>query len=563
MNQLRATLFGFSVAIIATMSFVLGPRVVDAKSKIVHDAEHYILEAQHGEKWAAEDKQIDTRLAELRSKNGGKPPNIVYILVDDVGFGEFGIPELNLVRGYRTPNINKLAREGVSFSRMYTEPSCTPTRAAFLTGRMPSRNHMLEAKIVPPEGSGLHRDEVTIAEVLSQAGYNTVHVGKWHQGDIEEALPHNQGFDRAYFPLHNQATFNFMIPGAEAAGWGFNVAKRDNDPNYRLDDHFRPRGWVLGVEATKGGKAREWGTKPGDPANYSYAYYRKLNDHYKEQVIVQLKDLAKKDKPFFLNYWPLIPLEFSREGGEFITPNGGVQVESMRRLDENIGDIMAEIDRLGIADNTMVVLMGDNGAMMQAMPLSGFSDMIFRGGKGHTTEGGIRVNAFIRWPAADIEAGSVVGDIVHVSDLFTSFARAAQATQFIPRDRIIDGVDQLPLLLMGDGKGRRDYVHVYDGPKLAATIKEQYKVQWPSPGAAAWSMKIFDLYRDPRELYPIKTQTMWSVESFKDMRIRHEAFKQKYPDRPETHGAPYEGIENLRPELKQGEIVFCSVRGGY
>ena len=548
----KPKLFYYLVAIIATMAFSAnnGLAGTNDKGDIIHDAEHYILEAQHGKRWAAEDKKIDTKLSQIRKKNGGKPPNIVYILVDDVGFGEFGTPILNRVRGYKTPNINKLGREGLSFSRMYSEPSCTPTRAAFLTGRIPTRSHMLEAKIVPPEAGGLHRDEVTIAEVLSQAGYNTVHVGKWHQGDIEEALPHNQGFDRAYFPMHNQATFNFMSQDAENAGWGFNIAKRDNDPNFRLDDRFRPRGWALGMEAVKGGKAHEWGTKPGDPENYSYAYYRKLNERYKKQVIEELNVVAKDDKPFFLNYWPLIPLEFSREGGEFITPNGGVQVESMRKLDENVGAILSEIERLGIADNTIVALMGDNGAMMQAMPLSGFSDMIFRGGKGATTEGGIRVDAFIRWPDG-IKADTVAGDIVHVSDLFTSFARVAQATKYIPTDRIIDGVDQLPLLLMGEGKGRRDYIHVYDGPKLAATIKEQYKVQWPSPGAAAWTMKVFDLYRDPRELIPVKIQTMWSVESFIDMRVRHEAFKKKFPDRPETHGVPYEGIDNLRPETKE------------
>jgi len=120
----------------------------------------------------------------------------------------------------------------------------------------------------------------------------------------------------------------------------------------------------------------------------------------------------------------------------------------MRRLDENIGKVLAEIDRLGIADNTIVAIMGDNGVMMQAIPLGGFFDMIYRGGKGHTTEGGIRVDAFIRWPAA-IKAGSVAGDIIHVSDLFTSFARVAQATDFIPRDRIIDGIDQLPPLSYG------------------------------------------------------------------------------------------------------------------
>lgn len=514
---------------------------------IQHDAEHDVLLDQHSEEWSAEDKLIDAKLAAIQEKNGGKRPNIVYILVDDVGFGEFGNPILNKIRGYETPNINKLGREGVSFSRMYTEPSCTPTRAAFLTGRIPTRSHMLEAKIVPPEASGLHRDEVTIAEVLSEAGYNTVHVGKWHQGDIEESMPHNQGFDRAYFPMHNQATFNFMSWDAEDAGWGFNIAKRDTDPNYRLDDRFRPRGWALGMEAAKGGQAHEWGTTPGDPNNYGYAYYNKLNDRYKKQVVEELDVLAKEDKPFLLNYWPMIPLDFKRNG-EYITPNGGVQVEAMRRLDENVGEILAELDRLGIADNTIVALMGDNGAMMQAMPFSGFSDMIFRGGKGATTEGGIRVDAFVRWPEG-IEADSVVGDIVHVSDLFTTFARAAQATQNIPTDRIIDGVDQMPLL-MGIGKGRRDYIHVYDGPKLAATIKEQYKVQWPSPGAAAWTMKIYDLFRDPRELHPIKTQTMWAVESFIEMRERHEAYKKKFPDRPETTGIPYAGIDNLRPETE-------------
>ncbi|MCP3891843.1 MAG: sulfatase-like hydrolase/transferase [Desulfobulbaceae bacterium] len=177
-----------------------------------------------------------------------------------MGFGEFGIPVLNQIRGYKTPNINKLGQEGAAFSRMYSEPSCTPTRAAFLTGRIPTRSHMFEAKIVPPEAGGLHRDEVTIAEVLSQAGYNTAHVGKWHQGDIEEAYPHNQGFDRAYFPMHNQATCSFMTQDAEDAGWGFNVAVRDNAPNYRLDDRFRPRGWVLGLEAIKGEQAHEWGS---------------------------------------------------------------------------------------------------------------------------------------------------------------------------------------------------------------------------------------------------------------------------------------------------------------
>ncbi|MGI9372785.1 MAG: sulfatase-like hydrolase/transferase, partial [Hyphomicrobiales bacterium] len=108
-----------------------------AQSEIVRDAEYYILEAQHGDKWAVQDKEIDAKLAEFREKNGGKPPNIFYILIDDIGFGDLGSETLNAIRGYRTPSINKIAREGMRLARMYTEPSCTPTRVAFMTGRQP------------------------------------------------------------------------------------------------------------------------------------------------------------------------------------------------------------------------------------------------------------------------------------------------------------------------------------------------------------------------------------------------------------------------------------------
>ncbi len=100
-----------------------------------HDAEHYVLLHQYAEQWAAEDKEIDKRLAEIREKNGGKPPNIVYILVDDMGFGEFGMPELNRIRGGRTPSLDELAKEGMTFTRVYAENICTSTRVAFMTGR--------------------------------------------------------------------------------------------------------------------------------------------------------------------------------------------------------------------------------------------------------------------------------------------------------------------------------------------------------------------------------------------------------------------------------------------
>ena len=123
---------------------LLGPFA--SAQEIIHDAEYAIIEAQNGEAWAADDKVLDEKLAEIRANNRGKPPNIVYILLDDVGFGEIGMDNLSVIRGYKTPNISALASQGMSLNRMYTEPSCTPTRVAMMTGRYPTRTGLTEAK---------------------------------------------------------------------------------------------------------------------------------------------------------------------------------------------------------------------------------------------------------------------------------------------------------------------------------------------------------------------------------------------------------------------------------
>ena len=527
--------------------FCFNAFMLNGQEAIQHDAEHYILLSQHQDRWEAEDKEIDKKLKKIEKENDGKKPNIIYILIDDVGFGEFGYPLLNKVRGYETPNINKFATEGMAFSRMYSEPSCTPTRAAFLTGRLPVRSHMLEPKIVPPEATGLNKEEVTIAEVLSQAGYNTAHIGKWHQGDIEQAYPHNQGFDEASWTMHNQATFSFMTKESEADRWPYNVSHTIDNHPYVLDQYFRPKDWVLALDAKKGEQAMEWGIESGE--DLTYEYYYKMNEHQFDIAMAQLKRLAKEEEPFFLNYWPQYPIDFSRPENLQETDNGGSWVGRMQELDGWIGELLAEVETLGIADNTVIVIMGDNGPMAQALGSSGFTDMIYRGYKGETTEGGIRVNAYIRWPNV-IEAGSMAGDMIHVSDLYTSFARLAGATDYIPRDRIVDGLDQTSLFINGDGYGRRDYLHMYNGPVYAATIKQQFKVHWPAPGTAAFKLPIYNLYRDPREEKPLNVEGMWTVGYFEEMRERHMAFKKKFPDRDEMHGTPYEGISNLRPETK-------------
>lgn len=387
---------------------------------IAHDAEYYILQAQHAEKWAQDNAEVDARIAKFKETNGGKPPNILYILVDDIGFGDMGIPELNAVRGISTPNINQLSDEGLRMSRMYTEPSCTPTRVAFSTGRLPVRMGMGDTT-VDIAGFGLPAGEVTLAELLKEEGYNTAHVGKWHMGDIAESWAMNQGFDWAGHPIHQQG--QLTIYSDSAVKEQVSVGMKDFDDRFVLDEYFRPdpSAMVLGIEGEAGGPIREVHMEPGE--RWNAEKYDEMNQRYQDQTIEHLRDLAGKDEPFFLQYWPLIPLDNTRAGRTGPeSPNGGLYADKLQLLDKWVGDIMAEMETLGVADNTIVILMGDNGHFTKYSPQSGFTSMVFRGGKGATTEGGIRVDAFIRWPGM-IGADTIANNIIHVSDLYPTFPK--------------------------------------------------------------------------------------------------------------------------------------------
>ncbi|WP_415716408.1 sulfatase-like hydrolase/transferase [Roseibium sp.] len=516
---------------------------------IVHDAEYYILEAQNGEAWAAEDAELDAELAAIKERNGGKPPNIFYILIDDIGFGDLGSETLNALRGYKTPAINEIASEGMRLARMYTEPSCTPTRVAFMTGRQPHRNGMGNTQ-VDISGFGLADKEVTLAEILSDAGYNTSHVGKWHMGDIREAWPNYQGFDYAAFPIHQQGQLTIFHDDAANEEVSIGIGNNNYDDRYTLDRWFRTDAsrLVTGLEGVRNEDVREVHMEPGE--RWTEAKYHEMNVRYQNQTMEQLRKLAAEDKPFFLQYWPLYLLTGPRTTTEkYTTPNGGIYVEKMKLVDQWIGELMTEMETLGIADNTIVIVMGDNGHFTKYSPQSGYTPMIFRGGKGDTTEGGVRVDAFIRWPGV-IEANSVVGDMVHVSDLFTTLARVAGAKDRIPTDRIIDGLDQTALLLNGEGKGRRDYVFLYNITKLEAIIKEQYKLAIPGGSIDnAILADFYDLFRDPQEKYPVSTEIgAWGSAKFINMLQRHLKRKEKYPSEGPAVGMPYEGVENLRPE---------------
>lgn len=538
----------------ALVSLFLPSLATAQDAPIAHDAEYYILEAQNAEQWAEDDARVDEQLAAFKETNGGKPPNIFYILVDDIGFGDMGIPELNAVRGISTPNINQLSDEGLRMARMYTEPSCTPTRVAFTTGRLPVRMGMGDTS-VDISGFGLADAEVTLAELLKQEGYNTSHVGKWHMGDIAESWAMNQGFDYAAHPIHQQGQLTIFHD--DAIREQVSVGIGDFQDSYIIDNYFRPdaSAMVAGIEGVAGGPILEVEMEPGE--RFGAAKYDEMNDRYQRQTLEQLRELAAKEEPFFLQYWPLIPLDNTRAGRDGPqSPNGGLYADKLQLLDRWVGDIMAEMETLGVADNTIVVLMGDNGHFTKYSPQSGFTSMVFRGGKGDTTEGGIRVDAFIRWPGV-IGEDTIANNIIHVSDLYTTLARFAGADNAIPRDRLVDGVDQSAALLIDDKKGRRDSLIVYsiDSPK--AVIKDQLKLALPSAGESPILADFYDVYRDTHEKYPVSTEVgAWGGQEFARVLGRHLMRKEMYPDVPPARGVPYVGIDNLRPETLAAIEVF-------
>jgi len=509
--------------------------------KIVHDSEYYILEVQNREKWAAEDKELDIRLAELREKHG-TPPNIIHIMWDDTAFGDIGIPALAAIRGFETPNLDRMRDEGIMFTRMYTEAACTPSRAAVITGRHPIRNGM--GLVDWPLGfGGLSGDEVTTADVLSEAGYATAFYAKWHLGDIEESYPHNQGFDEALFLPYNQVS-SIWNPMGDASNAAPGSAHLRPDNPQEIDEHgLRPDGMVLVMEGKKGEYSREFGGHDAET-------YLKVDPTSEQRLMEFVKRNAADKKPFFISYWPNL-MGFAPTPGPKATLNGGGLPEGLKKVDAFIGQLMDELENLGIAENTLLVCMADNGPMIHNPPvLFGMAETIFRGGKGDFLEGGVRVPAFAWWPGT-IKPGQFVNDIVHETDLFTTFARLGGASEHIPTDRVIDGLDQTSLFINGDTYGRRDYVFIYIGDQLGATVKGRYKRHWITGEAETGTAAAFyDLITDPRESNPKLIPLIWASGQFDRMLARHMIWKEKFPDKNKARGVPFTGIENARPETQ-------------
>ena len=210
---------------------------------------------------------------------------------------------------------------------------------------------------------------------------------------------------------------------------------------YKLDDTFITKGWVQVAEGTKGGETRQWGDN-------SHENYLKIDPEAQRRTLAFIERNARAGKPFYVANWPnltsFIPNPKKTSLSRSILQDG---LES--NIDPFVGRIIAKLRELNIAENTLLVCMADNGPMTHNPPPGlGMAETIFRGGKGDFLEGGVRVPAQAWWPGM-IEPGQLAGDIIHETDLFTTFARVAGALQYVPTDRIIDGIDQTSLLVNG------------------------------------------------------------------------------------------------------------------
>jgi arylsulfatase len=280
---------------------------------------------------------------------------------DDQPLGAVGIPALQQIRGYSTPNLNQMAAEGMLFTRMYTEPSCTPSRAAAMTGQHPVRNGMYAVGF-PIEYRGLSKNSVTIAQALSKAGYATAFYGKWHLGDIEESYPFNQGFDEALLGVYNQVSSLYNVQG-EAAGAVLGLKEEILAKDlYQLDNKFNQKGYVLYIEGKKGEQGKEWG------ASQTPQDFMSLDVESEKRAVAFMRKSAAAKKPFYVAWWPMFSPFFASPPPRASLQRGLAGEGYEKTLDPIAGRLMEFLKAQGIAENTLVVAMADNGPMTHNPP---------------------------------------------------------------------------------------------------------------------------------------------------------------------------------------------------
>jgi arylsulfatase A-like enzyme len=472
-----------------------------------------------------------------------KKPNILFIVSDDTGYGDLGPYGGGEGRGMPTPNIDRMAGDGMTFFSFYAQPSCTPGRAAMQTGRIPNRSGMTTVAF-QGQGGGLPAAEWTLASVLKQGGYQTYFTGKWHLGEADYALPNAQGYDvMKYVGLYHLNAYTYGDPT-----WF-----PDMDPELRAMFNKVTIGALSG---RAGEKPKEdfkingqYVDEPGKPVTLHGVSYPDgvvgipFFDGYVEKAAIEFLDSAAKDpsKPFFINvnfmkvHQPNLPApEFQLK-----SMSKTKYADSVVELDTRIGRIMDKLRALGLDKDTLVVYTTDNGAWQDVYPDAGYTP--FRGTKGTVREGGNRVPAIAVWPGR-IKPGARNHDIVGGLDLMATFANLG-GVKLPEKDRagepmMFDSYDMGPVLF-GTGKSARKSWFYFtenelspgavrfgkfkavfnlrgDDGALTGGLAVDSNLGWKGAEKyVATVPQIFDLWQDPQERYDIfmnnYTERTWTM----------------------------------------------------
>src|SRR5262245_57286558 len=451
-----------------------------------------------------------------------KKPNIVFMLMDNLGYGELGVYGGGILRGSPTPRIDKLAGEGMRLLNFNVESQCTPTRSALMTGRFPIRCGTYK---VPLGGGpdGLTLWEVTIAELLSARGYATGTWGKWHLGSAEARFPTHQGFDEWYgiprtydeamWPSLNETNSVWPSVG-DKQGWSAKVVP----PEFIYEAH-------------EGEKARR-------VAELNVDRRRTMEAEITSHAVDFIKRKAKAHKPFFayvsfsLFHFPTLPHP------EFVGKTGnGDWADCLAEMDYRTGQILDAIKEAGVDDNTIVIFASDNGPEA-THPWEGDSGP-WRGTYFTAMEASLRTPFIIRWPGR-VPPGRVSDEIVHIVDLFTTLARVGGAE--IPKDRPIDGVDQIDFFLGKQNSSNRDGFPAYVADRLTDVKWRNWKLhlikqdsmydvpqKLPLP-------RIINLLTDRKEEHDVAPYNTWVAQPMLKIIGEFEASLKKYP--PINLGTP-------------------------
>ena len=426
-------------------------------------------------------------------------PNIVVIMTDDFGWGDMGAYGGGVMRGAPTPNLDRLAAEGMRFVNYYGQASCTAGRASFITGRIPIRT-ALSTVLVPGDPDHITPETPTVAQFLKEkAGYTTVQLGKWHLGDVEEAYPTSVGFDEMYHMLPYYAgVYAYDDPS-------LNPAWPKNDKQFMaIWDTYN---------------LNQWEGKAGQPAkNLGKFTYKDMITSDTEIQLTAVKWLqahAKDEKPFFmyLNFMKVHQPNFPSPEWKGKSPAGMPYQDAVMELDDNSGKVVQAIRDLGIAENTLVIWTTDNGAWVDAWPDAGYTP--FRGMKGSAYEGGFRVPAIAWWPGK-IKPGRVATEMMSHMDWWPTFARFAGVeppphiwTDNKGKPIVFDGIDNSDYLL-GNGPSKRDDMFYFYDQSFGAVRVKQYKFlftakdTWLGPSQPLTSAPaVYNLLWDPAEQYDI------------------------------------------------------------